>query len=120
MAITMPIFCTPLNTKNVFIVLHRSPTSKIYSTTTLHGTHYESQEALLCVLQFFDANGNQRLLMPGMVPKNIVFFLQLKIYAVKNSKINPTYSHTNIRSHSTVDVLKFYFFCIALFRFPWR
>jgi Ni/Fe-hydrogenase subunit HybB-like protein len=77
MAIAMPIFCTPLNTKNVFTVLHHSPTSKIYSTTTLHGIYYESQEAPLRVLQFFDANGSQKLLtMPGRVPKNIVFFLQ--------------------------------------------
>jgi hypothetical protein len=30
----------------------------------------------------------------------------LKIYAVKNSKKNSTYSHTNIRSYPTVEVLK--------------
>jgi hypothetical protein len=42
MAIEMPIFCTPLITKNVFTMLRCSPTSKIFSTTTLHATHYES------------------------------------------------------------------------------
>jgi hypothetical protein len=34
----------------------------------------------------------------------------LKIYAVKNSKKNSTYSHTNIRSYLTVEFLKKEFF----------
>jgi hypothetical protein len=51
MAIAMPMFCTPAVTKNVFTMLCWSPTSKIFSTTTLHATHYESQEALLRALQ---------------------------------------------------------------------
>jgi hypothetical protein len=34
----------------------------------------------------------------------------LKIYAVKNSKKNSTYSHTNIRSYPMVEVLKKDFF----------
>jgi hypothetical protein len=51
MAIAMPMFCTPTVTKNVFTMLRWSPISKIFSTSTLHATHYESQEALLCVPQ---------------------------------------------------------------------
>jgi hypothetical protein len=51
MAIGMPMFCTPAVTKNVFTMLCWSPTSKIFSTTTLHATHYESQEAPLRALQ---------------------------------------------------------------------
>jgi hypothetical protein len=51
MAIAMPMFCTPAVTKYVFIMLRWSPTSKIFSTGTLHATHYESQEAPLCVFQ---------------------------------------------------------------------
>jgi hypothetical protein len=30
----------------------------------------------------------------------------LKIYVIKNSKKNSTYSYTNIKSHPTVEVLK--------------
>jgi hypothetical protein len=47
----MAMFCTPAVAKNVFTMLHWSPTSKIFSTTTLHATHYESQEAPLRALQ---------------------------------------------------------------------
>jgi hypothetical protein len=50
MAIAMAMFCTLAVAKNVFTMLRWSPTSKIFSTTTLHATHYESQEALLRVL----------------------------------------------------------------------
>jgi hypothetical protein len=68
MAISMPMFCTPTITKNVFIMLRWFPTSKIFSTSTLHATHYESQEAPLRALQESDANGSQRLLtLPGKV-----------------------------------------------------
>jgi hypothetical protein len=51
MAKAMPMFCTPAITKNVFTMLRWSPTSKIFSTSTLHATHYESQEAPLRALQ---------------------------------------------------------------------
>jgi hypothetical protein len=51
MAIAMPMFCTLSVTKIVFNMLHWSSTSKIFSTSTLHATLYESQEALLCALQ---------------------------------------------------------------------
>jgi hypothetical protein len=51
MAIAMPMICTPAVTKNVFTMLHWSPTSKIFSTSTLHATRYESLEALLRALQ---------------------------------------------------------------------
>jgi hypothetical protein len=51
MAIAMPMICTPTITRNVSTMLRWSPTSKIFSTSTLHATHYESQEALLCALQ---------------------------------------------------------------------
>jgi hypothetical protein len=50
MAIAMPMFCTLAVTKNVFTILCWSPTSNFFSTSTLHATHYESQEALLRVL----------------------------------------------------------------------
>jgi hypothetical protein len=57
-------------------MLRWSPTSKIFSTSTLHATRYESQEAPLRTLQLSDANGSQRLLtVPSRVLKNIVFFL---------------------------------------------
>jgi hypothetical protein len=76
MATTMPIFLTPSITKNVFTTLYRSLTSKVFSTTTLHSTHNESEEAPLCVVQVFDANKSQRLLtLPGRVQKNSFFFL---------------------------------------------
>jgi hypothetical protein len=59
-------------------MLHPSPTSKNFSTRTSHTTHYESQEPLLCEVQFFHANGNQSLLtLPSRVQKNIFAFLQL-------------------------------------------
>jgi hypothetical protein len=78
MAIAMPVFCTSSITKNVFTMLHHSPTSKIFCTTTSHSTHYESQEAPLCLVQIFDAKGSQSLLnLPGKVRKNIFFFLQM-------------------------------------------
>jgi hypothetical protein len=51
MAIPMPMFCTPAVTKNVFTMLRWSPTSKIFSTSTLHATDYESEEAPLRALQ---------------------------------------------------------------------
>jgi hypothetical protein len=51
MAIPVPMFYTPVDTKNVFTMLRWSLTSKIFSTSTLHATHYESQEALLHALQ---------------------------------------------------------------------
>jgi hypothetical protein len=51
MAIPMPMFCIPVVTKNVFTMLHWSPISKIFSTSTLHATDYESQEAPLHALQ---------------------------------------------------------------------
>jgi hypothetical protein len=51
MAIAMPMFYIPAITKNVFTMLCWSPTSKIFSTSTLHATHYESQEAPLHALQ---------------------------------------------------------------------
>jgi hypothetical protein len=51
MAIAMPMFCTPAVTKNVFTMLRWSSTSKIFPTSTLHATHYESQEAPLRALQ---------------------------------------------------------------------
>jgi hypothetical protein len=47
----MPMFYTPDVTKNVFTMLRWSPTSKIFSTSTLHATHYESQEVPLGALQ---------------------------------------------------------------------
>jgi hypothetical protein len=51
MAIAMPMFCTTAVIKNVFTMLRWSPTSKIFSASTLYATHYESQEAQLCALQ---------------------------------------------------------------------
>jgi hypothetical protein len=76
-AIGMQVFCNPSITKNVFTMLRRSPTSKIFSKSASHATHYESQEAPLRVIQVFHANGSQRLLtLPGRVQKNIYFFLQ--------------------------------------------
>jgi hypothetical protein len=51
MAIAMPMFCIPAVIKNVFTMLRWSPTSKIFSTSTLHTIHYVSQEAPLCALQ---------------------------------------------------------------------
>jgi hypothetical protein len=45
----MLVYCTPSITKNVFTMLHCSPTPKIFSTTTWHSIHYESQEAPFCV-----------------------------------------------------------------------
>jgi hypothetical protein len=51
MAIAMPMICTPAVTKNVFTMLRWSPTYKIFSTSTLHATYYESQEAPLLALQ---------------------------------------------------------------------
>jgi hypothetical protein len=76
MAIAMPVFCTPSITKNVFTMLHCSPTSNIFSTNTSHPTNYESQEALLDVVQVFDANMSQSLLtLLDRVRKNISFFL---------------------------------------------
>jgi hypothetical protein len=70
----MQDFCTPSITKNVFTVLRRSFTSKVFSTSTSHATHYES---LLRVVQVCDTNKSQRLLtLPGKVQKNIYFVLQ--------------------------------------------
>jgi hypothetical protein len=40
-------------------VLHPSPTSQIFFTSTSHSTHYEFQEPLLCVVQVFDDNRSQ-------------------------------------------------------------
>jgi hypothetical protein len=51
MAIEMPMFYTPAFAKNVFTMLRWSPISKIFSTSTLHAIHYESQEAPLRALQ---------------------------------------------------------------------
>jgi hypothetical protein len=51
MAIPMLVFCTLAITKNVFTMLRWSPTSKFFSTSTLHATHHESQEAPLRALQ---------------------------------------------------------------------
>jgi hypothetical protein len=51
MAIAMPMIYIPIVTKNVFTMLRWTPTSKIFSTSTLHATYYESQEALLFALQ---------------------------------------------------------------------
>jgi hypothetical protein len=51
MAIAMPMFCTSAVIKNVFTMLCWSTTSKIFSTSTLHAKHYESQEAPLRALQ---------------------------------------------------------------------
>jgi hypothetical protein len=45
------MFCNPVVTKNVFTMLRWSPISKIFSTTILHATHYEPQEASLRALQ---------------------------------------------------------------------
>jgi hypothetical protein len=56
MARAMPLFCTPYITKNVFIMLHLSPTAKIFSTRTSHSTYYESQEPFFEVVQVFYAN----------------------------------------------------------------
>jgi hypothetical protein len=73
----MPVFCTPFITKNVFTMLRRSPTSNFFSTTTSHSTHYDTQEASLCVVQVCDASESQRLLtLLGRAQKNIFFFLQ--------------------------------------------
>jgi hypothetical protein len=56
-----------------FTMLHRSPTSKIFSTTTSHSTHYEPQEAPLCVVQVFDASGSQSLLKKHfLLPSNTI------------------------------------------------
>jgi hypothetical protein len=51
MAIAMAMFLTPVTTKNVFTMLRWSPPSKIFSTSTLHTTHYGYQETPLHVLQ---------------------------------------------------------------------
>jgi hypothetical protein len=78
MARAVPLFCIPYITKDVFTMLHPSPTSKIFSTETSHSTLYESEEPPFCVIQVFDANGSQSLLtLPGMEQKNILFFLQM-------------------------------------------
>jgi hypothetical protein len=45
------MFCTPAVTKKNFTMLRWSSTSKIFSTSTLHATHYESQEAPLRAVQ---------------------------------------------------------------------
>jgi hypothetical protein len=95
-------------------MLHRSPTFKIFSTNTSHSTHYESQEALLCVVQDFDANGSQSLLtLLGRVQKPFSSSFKcynLKIYVVKIFEIFSSYFHTNVRPHLTVEFLNNDFF----------
>jgi hypothetical protein len=78
MAIEMPLFRTPSIKKNVFTMLRSFSTSKICSTRTSHSIQYGSQEALLHVVQVFDANESQSLLtLAGRVQKTIFFFLQI-------------------------------------------
>jgi hypothetical protein len=98
MAIAMPLFCTPSITKNVFTMLRCSPTSKIFSTTTSHSTHYESQEAPLCVVQVFDANGSQSLLTLLNRVQKKRFFLPSNAITLKSmrSKILKFFPHIPI------------------------
>jgi hypothetical protein len=68
MARVVPLFCTSSIAKNVFTMLHPSPISQIFSTTTSHSTHFESQRPQLCEVQVFDINGSQSLpAIPGKV-----------------------------------------------------
>jgi hypothetical protein len=86
MAKAMPLFRTPTITKNVFTMLHPSPTFKIFSTRTSHSTHYESQESTLCVIQVFHAIRSQSLLtLPCMVQKNH-FLLPLNAIILKSMR----------------------------------
>jgi hypothetical protein len=106
----MQAFCNPLHYKKCFHYATLFLYFKIFSTSTSHTIHYESQEASLCVLQVCGANMSQRLLtLPGRVPKIIVFFLQtLWSQNLGGQKFQKKYPLISIliSLHPMVEVLK--------------
>jgi hypothetical protein len=129
MARTMPLFCIPSIKNNIFTMLHPSPTSKIFSTRTLH---YELKNLHFVLFKFFTPMG-VKVFWPCRAGYKKTFSTSfkcynLKIYAVKKIEIFSTYFHTDIKPDPTFEVLKKYFFFLcpslvylgAVFQCFWR
>jgi hypothetical protein len=90
-------------------MLHPSPTSQMFSTTTSHSIYYESQKPQVYVVQVFDTNGSQSLLtLTRRVQKRSSSSFKhynLKIYGVKNIEIFSTFFHANFRPDPVVKFL---------------
>jgi hypothetical protein len=95
--------------------------SQIFSTTTSHSTHYESQKPQLCIVQVFDANRSHGHGLPSRVQKTFSSSFKcynLKTYVVKKFEISSTYSHINFRLGPRIKFLKIEYFPLPFFALP--
>jgi hypothetical protein len=110
MAIPMPMYCTPAVTK-MFSLCYVGPLPLRFFSQVPYMPHIMN----LKKLRFVHFNKVMETGVKGCWPcpagsiktlSSSFKCYNLKIYVVKNSKKNSTYSHTNIRSYLMVEVLK--------------